>query len=357
MRIIQLIDSLEAGGAERMAVNIANELSYKIDFSGLVVSRIEGQLKNQLDKKVDYLFLNKKRTIDIKSIKKLVVYVKKNKINLIQAHSTSFFLAFLIKIFQPSIKLVWHDHYGDSEFLNKRPTFVLQVVIPFYNGVISVNHNLKNWAIEKLNVKNVIYLPNFPVEEIEIDNKTYLKGISGKRIVCLANLRPQKNHLLLLKIAQKIKISHPNWTFHLVGKDFEDDYSQEIKNLIFSLNLQQNVFIYNSRQDIKNILSQSDIAILTSSSEGLPLALLEYGLNKKPVVVTNVGEISAIIKNNENGFLVDSNNENSFYKQLSKLIEDEKLRINFSKKLFDLVASSYSKDVIINQYLSWIKNT
>ena len=44
MRIVQLIDSLEAGGAERMAVNYANELAGQIDFSGLVVSRKEGLL-------------------------------------------------------------------------------------------------------------------------------------------------------------------------------------------------------------------------------------------------------------------------------------------------------------------------
>lgn len=353
MKIIQLIDSLDAGGAERMAVNYANELSFKIVLSSLVVTRKEGQLFNQLNEKVDYLFLNKKSMIDIKSIKKLIGYVKKNKINVIQAHSTSFFLAFLIKIFHPSIKLIWHDHYGESEFLKQRPTFVLQFVIPFYNGVISVNHNLKNWATEKLNVKNVIYLPNFPVEEIEIDNKTNLKGISGKRIVCLANLRLQKNHFLLLKIAQKLQISKPDWTFHLVGKDFEDLYSQEIKNLVASLKLTENVFIYNSRQDITNILSQSDIAILTSSSEGLPLALLEYGLNKKAVVVTNVGEIPAII-NNENGFLVSPNDDIAFYKSLLKLIEDQKLRNCMGEKLFELIQLEYSKNAILNQYLAWI---
>lgn len=357
MRIVQLIDSLEAGGAERMAVNFANELCCKIDFSGLVVSRSEGQLFNQLDKKVDYLFLNKKSIIDIKSIKKLITYVKKNQIDVIQAHSTSFFLAFLIKMFKPSIKLVWHDHYGDSEFLNKRPTFVLQFIIPFFYGVISVNNNLKNWAKDKLNIKNVIYLPNFPVEEIEIDNKTNLKGISRKRITCLANLRPQKNHFLLLKTAQKLKISNPDWTFHLVGKDFEDLYSQEIKDLIVSLKLAENVFVYNSRQDIKNILSQSDIAILTSSSEGLPLALLEYGLNKKAVIVTNVGEIPAIIKNNENGILVSSNDENVFYQSILKLIDDNKLRHEFGENLFKLIQSDYSKNSIVNQYLIWINNT
>ena len=63
MRILQIIDSLEAGGAERMAVNYANALADKIDFSGLVATRKEGALRNQLSINVSYLFLNKKRLL------------------------------------------------------------------------------------------------------------------------------------------------------------------------------------------------------------------------------------------------------------------------------------------------------
>jgi len=70
MRIIQIIDSLDIGGAEKMAVNYANALSNRIEFSGLVVTRKEGELKKQLIKKVNYLFLNRKSTIDIMSVLK-----------------------------------------------------------------------------------------------------------------------------------------------------------------------------------------------------------------------------------------------------------------------------------------------
>ena len=59
MRIIQIIDSLEAGGAERIAVSYANALAEKIEFSGLVATRKEGSLLNQIDQNVSYLFFNK----------------------------------------------------------------------------------------------------------------------------------------------------------------------------------------------------------------------------------------------------------------------------------------------------------
>ena len=73
--------------------------------------------------------------------------------------------------------------------------------------------------------------------------------------------------------------------------------------MIADYGLEKNVFLYGSRLDIENILNQAAIAVLTSQSEGLPVALLEYGLYKKSVVVTNVVEIPTIVENGKNGFL------------------------------------------------------
>ena len=146
MRIIQIIDSLETGGAERMAVSYANALAGTIEFSGLVVTRKEGPLLNQLFSEVSYLFINKKKSIDLKSLIKLRKFVIANKVEIVHAHSTSFFTAFLLKISYSKVKLIWHDHYGNSEFLLKRPAFVLKVILPFFSGIIAVNQKLKNWS-------------------------------------------------------------------------------------------------------------------------------------------------------------------------------------------------------------------
>jgi glycosyltransferase involved in cell wall biosynthesis len=338
-----------------MAINYANALVGKIDFSGLVATRKEGSLLSQVDTKVNYLFLNKKSSFDLIAVFALRRYVVKNKVTVIDAHSSSFFVAFLLKLVCPSIKIVWHDHYGDSEFLNSRATFVFKVTLPFFDGVISVNQKLQQWAEQKLQFKNTIYLPNFASKENDVDAHTFLKGIEGKRIVCLANLRPQKNHFLLLKVAKKLKETHPDWTFHLVGKDFDDSYSAEISKLIVEYGLKETVFVYGSQNDIQNIVEQATICVLTSKSEGLPVALLEYGRAKKPVVVTDVGEMAAVIQNGENGFVV-SQKEELFYVALVKLIENETLRKDFGATLFNSVLKDYSEEGIIKQYLDWLQN-
>jgi glycosyltransferase involved in cell wall biosynthesis len=355
MRIIQIIDSLEAGGAERMAVSYANALADTIDFSGLVVTRKEGPLLNQIDEKVSYLFLNKKGLIDFKAVLRLRRFVKQHKVTHVQAHSTSFFLAFLVKLSCPLLQLIWHDHYGDSEFLNKRPIQVLRMTLPFFSRIVSVNQKLKEWTEQKLKFKNVIYLPNFAVKENAVLADTILKGMEGKRIVCLANLREQKNHFLLLDVAKKLKESHPDWTFHLVGKDFEDDYASKIKQGIQEFDLENTVFIYGTKQDVANILNQSEIAILTSKSEGLPVALLEYGLNKKAVVVTNVGEIPRLIQDGMNGLIVGAHNEIGFYNALVYFIENEKKRIDCGYALHHTILANYSSESVLKQYLNWLK--
>jgi glycosyltransferase involved in cell wall biosynthesis len=356
MRIIQIIDSLDAGGAERMAVSYANTLVSEIEFSGLVATRKEGSLLSQISPNVSYLFLNKKRQLDLGALFRLRSFVLKNKVTHIHAHSTSFFLAFLLKCICPYLKIIRHDHYGNNEFLATRPNFILKRTASFFNGVIAVNQKLKSWSEVQLKAKNVIYLPNFPVKEIGVNDYTVLKGIDGKRIVSLANLREQKNHFLLLKVALKLKQSHPDWSFHLVGKDFEDEYSKQIKKLIKEYDLEKNVFLYDSKQDVENILNQASIAILTSQSEGLPVALLEYGWYKKAVVVTHVGEIPMIVQHKKNGFIVDSNEPNLFYESLVSLITDEILQTNFGKSLYDTIQEEYTAEKVIEKYLNWMQN-
>lgn len=354
LRIVQLIDSLDAGGAERMAVNYANALSSKIELSALVTTRKEGSLKSEINKQVVYLFLNKTKTIDFGAILRFRDFVKKNKITHIHAHSSSFFLAVLLKFTVPSVKIIWHDHYGNSQFLKNREYKTLSYFSYLFYGIISVNEDLKKWALEKLNTKKVNYLPNFVLLNISSNNKTFLEGNINKRIICLANLREQKNHPFLIKIAKNIFLKDSEWTFHLVGKDFNDSYANDLKKQIIDNNLEKNVFIYGSRDDIFNILQQSDVAILTSNSEGLPVALLEYGFCSKPVVVTNVGEIGSIVKDGVNGFIVASEDEISFTNKLTQLIEDKELRNQFGKELNKTIKSEYSEDAVLKKYLEWI---
>ena len=78
--------------------------------------------------------------------------------------------------------------------------------------------------------------------------------------------------------------------------------------------------------DTNHYLKKSDIGILCSNEEGLSNALIEYISYKLPVLATDVGGNSEIVKNNFNGFLVEKNNPELFAKKLEELINNKKLR-------------------------------
>ncbi|NAS29833.1 glycosyltransferase [Flavobacteriaceae bacterium R38] len=353
MRVIQVIDSLHAGGAERLAVNCANAMTKEVDKSFLCTTREEGALKETLFDNVTYLFLNKKRTLDIYAIKKFINFLKENKIDIVHAHATSYFFTFLAKLLYPRFKLIWHDHYGNSEYIDKRKVFFLKLASLKFDGIISVNTILSAWAKKKLHCTNVIYLPNFAILNENETHETSLGGVDGKRIVCLANLRAQKDHITLLKAFELLLNDYPEWTLHLVGKDFNDDYSAQVKKMIKKEGLSDRVFFYGSRKDTAHILSQSTIGLLSSKSEGLPVSLLEYGLAELAVVCTDVGQCSDVISNSEYGNLIPPKNTKALIGALIELIKNEDLRKLKAKKLALKIQQEYSLEKRIRDLVSF----
>lgn len=355
LKIIQLIDSLTPGGAEMMAVNIANGLGDDHIKSYLCATRKEGDLKQKIGLNVGYLFLKKKKVIDLSAIRMLNTYIKNQDINIVHAHSSSYFMGFIIKLLNPKISLIWHNHNGNSEELELRKRIPLFFISRYFNAVISVNKSLHNWAINYLKAKNGYYLANFGLLSNGEIKKTVLFGNVGKRVVCLANLRLEKNHLNLLKAFSIILEKHQDWSLHLVGLDLFDDYSKEIKLFIKRKQQDDNVFIYGTCSDIKNILSQATIGVLSSNSEGLPVALIEYGLAKLPVVVTNVGECGTVVNNNVTGLVVPSKNEVALSNAILQLMVSVEFQKLFGDKFHDSIVLHYSHKVYLSKLTSIYK--
>src|SRR5690554_3478077 len=355
LRILQLIDSLDAGGAERMAVNYANTLVDLIELSALVTTRKQGALKEQVSDKVKYLFLNRKGKIGIGAVLKLRKFVKQHKIDVIHAHSTSFFIATLVKLIYPKVKIIWHDHHGNRVHKKGNTNLVLKYLSLFFDGVLTVNRELEHWAKNNLLTKKIEYFPNFvSTKKSKQVIRTQLKGENTKKIVFLANLKPTKNHLFFLEAFYRSEILKEGWSLHLIGRDFEDEYSSKLKTLIIEKRIEDSVFIYGSCNDVEQILSQARIGVLASTYEGFPVTLLEYGKSSLAVLSTWVGYCSKIIKDGDNGYTFDPKNKIELIDKLKDLTRSEKEINNFSEKLHDEVLKNYSDKAIINQYLRWL---
>ncbi len=350
MRVLQLIDSLEIGGAERTALNYANCLVDYVEASFICTSRKEGPLKQDIKPQVGYLFLNKKKTLDFKALRKLNGFIKKNRINMVHAHSTSYFFASLLKLRNRNLSIIWHDHNGNRVLFNKSKNRILIYCSYFFSKIITVNNELKNWAKTNTHCTKVYYLSNFSVLTKDEKQVTCLKGEAGKRLICVANLRDPKNHMFLFRAFKEASKSIDGWSLHLVGKDFEDAYSNELKSYIETHDL-NNIFFYGQIKDIHYVLSQSDIGVLTSSSEGFPLTLLEYGLAKLPVIATNVGYCNHIIRNENEGTLIGINIQ-EFSKALLNYANNYDLRKSHGGMLYKNVVTNYNTEKNIKTLIS-----
>lgn len=346
MRVLQLIDSLRSGGAERMAVNYANALIKYIDASYLCCTRIEGLLKPELSPEVGYLFLEKKSILDLGAFKELRQFVKENKINIIHAHSSSWFLALLVKLSLPGLKLVWHDHYGRS--LKERRTGVLESASHFLDGIISVNPALKEWAEKNLNSEEVRFFRNF-LPDAQNRVSIHFSSLRGRKdafkIICLANLRPQKDHINLLKAFKIIEKVNSQVSLHLLGKDEEDNYSSKLKAFVKRNDLEEKIFFYGEKQNVDELLIKADVGVLSSVSEGLPLALLEYGRAGLPVVCTAVGECPEVV--GVTGILVRPSDPVALSDAVLSYLKDEMKRKVATKNYQKKILEEYSEKSIL----------
>ncbi len=351
MRVLQLIDSLEAGGAERIAVTFANALSSHIEDSCLCVTRNEGILRSKVSHEVSYLFLNKKSTLDLSALFRLRKFVKQHKVDIVHAHTTSYFFATLLKIISPGIKLIWHEHHGKRVFTNRSKNKALYLCSFFFKKIITVNEDLQEWCKQHLATKKVVYLPNFVDQTLFSSEQEERK----KQIVCLANLRVPKDHLNLLRAFKKVHGEFPDWELRLIGKDFEDSYSGELKEFVSEHGLKRSVFFEGAKDDIERSLQEARIGVLASESEGLPIALLEYGLARLAVVATNVGYCEKVISTF--GKTVASKNSEALANALLFYIKNKENRILDADAFHKHIISNYSLKKVLPLLIEHYKDS
>lgn len=348
MRVLQLIDSLHPGGAERLATGLANSLVSKIEGSYLCATREEGLLKETVSPEVGYLFLEKSHTIDLKALKRLKKYCKSESITHVHAHGTSFFTASLIRIMLPSLKLIWHDHLGSRSTASVKSQKGLKWASRYFNQIITVNSELKHWSEKHLHCNKVSYIPNF------IDTSHFRSDKKRENtMACVANLKEPKNHLHLIKAYRPIAEKYPEWTLKLIGNHFDDAYYKSVVSYIDSNQLGEYVILEGSATNVYEELSTAKIGVLASTSEGLPMSLLEYGAAGLAVVTTDVGYCKEVISTF--GTVVPVADENALTAALIQYMSQDVLREETAAAFKNHIEACYSSEAVISNFIQIYK--
>lgn len=329
--ILHLVDTLEPGGTERVAVNLANHLSRERFRPFLATTRREGALASEVLPDVGRLSLNRTRTLDLGALRRLMRFVRENGISIVHAHSSSVFLASLL----PGMRIVWHDHFG-RQADEERAAWLWGLPARRAAAVVAVSEDLARWSRERLGIE-AVYLPNF-IREAPAGPVPDLPGTPGSRVVCVANLRAQKDHLTLLRAMEKVPDAH----LLLAGADVEPDYAARVRK-----EAGDRVTFLGSRPDVPDLLRGCDVGVLASASEGFPLSLLEYGRAGLAAVATRVGQCPEVLEGA--GILVPPGDPGALGEALLALLRDPARRRELGDRLGRRVRERYSPSAVMER--------
>lgn len=179
------------------------------------------------------------------------------------------------------------------------------------------------------------------------------------RIGAIVRIVPIKDIKTMLQAFALVIRRIPDAQFILLGPVDEDpDYYQECIQFIDFLQLSQVVFT--GRVDVKDYLPSLDLLVLTSISEGQPLAILEGFASRLPVVTTNVGDCETLVQGEADGFgpagrvapVMDSV---SLADAIVELASDPALRRRLGDNGYARVQQQYGQQALIDQYQTLYK--
>jgi glycosyltransferase involved in cell wall biosynthesis len=350
--VLHVIDTLEIGGAERVAVNLINGLPRARYVMHLCTTRREGPLGSAVAGDVGRLCLGRRTRVDVGALRDLIAYIRRHDIRILHAHGTAIFAAVLASWSAPHLAVVWHDHFGDD--LAARWIWPYWLVARRVNAVIAVSERLAAWSRSRLRVpaSKVRYIPNFVANPSSSEHQLTLPGVAGRRIVCVANLRPQKDHVTLLRALEVVVRSMPNAHLLLVAGASDSEYARMVRREMRDRGLEQHASLLIDRRDVSAILQQCDIGVLSSSSEGLPLALLEYGTAGLAVVATDVGQCGDVLAHGVVGRLVPPGASDQLATALLDLLRSPERRAQLGAELRDRIGRLYGRESVLTQVCS-----
>jgi glycosyltransferase involved in cell wall biosynthesis len=302
--VMHLVDSLAMGGTERVAVNLVNALSGAGYAAHLCTTRKEGPLAPLVATHVPRLQLARRSTWDFAAITRLVQYIRTHEIRVLHAHASSILVANLASRWWPYPRVVWHDHYGVNAQAERSP-WLYRLLTARVRHVLAVSQPLVQWARERLHfpAERVHYVPNFVCESEPHTLAAALPGESGRRIVCVANVRPVKDHLTLVRALAEVRAEHPSVHLLLVGGCDDENH----------------------------------VAAVRAEMAGLP------------VICTNVGQCADVLDQGHCGVLVPSQQPAALAQEINTLLAAKAERNRLATAFQTRVRNVYSAQAVLGQ--------
>jgi len=230
------------------------------------------------------------------------------------------------------------------------------------DGCIFVNSDDPKYMVQKGIIKKekVKIIKSVGVDTKKFDINRYssqdiekikAKNNISKKVVVLMVARAiwDKGVKEFYESAKALKQKYKDVEFILVGPTDEGNHTCASKEYLQS----GNVKWLGLRDDIAELIAVSDIFVLPSYREGLPVTLMEATSMSKPIVTSDTVGCKDVVKDGYNGFLVPIKDSKTLSNKIEKLILDEKLRKKFGENGRKVTKEFFDIDKIVKQYMDY----
>lgn len=325
MKIDFIIGAMDGGGAQRVVSLLANHFAEKGHQVRIIT--FYGDDAYQYHPSVTRIRFHKKAIINYATFRGffsiLAFYFrKKNRPDYVSTHIGMVGYATIIPAKLYGIKSVVSIHLNHLHLPSTISIKFLWHVLFRIPDAITVLTKFDLPFFKKIN-KNTIVMEN-PCSFVPNVN---LPKTRAKTIIAVGNLDryEHKGFDNLLDIVHDVFKTHPNWKLKMIGSG-ENGLSY-LKEKTRRLQLEDKIEFLGFRKDIKEIMAKSDIYILASRYEGLPMVLIEAMSQGMACIAYDcVSGPSDIIEDGVNGILVSNQNKEEMIQKLGELINDEEKR-------------------------------
>lgn len=359
LRIIFFIDCLTSGGRERRLVELLKGLKThdQVEFELVIMSRDVHYIEVlNLGIKIHYLVRSSRKDLSIfGKFYKICLNFKPDIV-----HSwdtmTAIYSIFACKLL--GIKFIngmisnspRKQNVFNKYWLRGKLTFPFSdVIIGNSKSGLEAYHAPKSRSICVYNGfnferKRKMIEPDAMKEEMRI-HTPYMVGM-------VAYFSPAKDYRTFFEAAQKILSERKDVTFVAIGKKTD---STESKSLIHPDNTDY-FRLMGEQSDIESFINAMDICVLATFTEGVSNAILEYMALGKPVIATEGGGTSEIVRDGESGFLVGASNPLELSEKMEELLDAPDLRKKMGSRGREIVSHEFSIEKMVSEYLHIYNN-
>ncbi len=273
---------------------------------------------------------------NFKALRQMIRLLKSNQYDIIHCHTpVGAMVTRLAALFSPESKVIYTAHgfhfFKGAPLLNNLVYKTVERFLARFTDVLVTINNEDYNAAQKFHLKKggrVCYLKG-----VGVDTSRYANAAPDKDKIC-AGLGINPSSFIVLTVGEFIKRKNyqtsipafakadiPNSVYLICGKGRDEE---QLKQLCKDYGVEDRVIFMGYRKDIEEIVKISDIFMLVSWQEGLPLAVVEAMAGGLPIIGSDIRGTNELVTNN--GFLHKPDDVNSFAEALKKLYSDNSLK-------------------------------